>query len=80
MDWTVSDKVGTFSTDGAEYFFATLPVHEAHVLLSGVLRRHLLFADEALVPDRRRVVNLTTLQQSNGILFVQSLSFIIVYI
>lgn len=59
MDWIVSDKVGTFSTDGAEDFFATLPVHETHVLLSGVLRRHLLFADEALVPDRRRVCSLS---------------------
>ena len=53
------DKAGTFSTDGAEDLFATLPVHETHVLLGRVLRRHLLFADEALVPDRRRVCSLS---------------------
>ena len=61
MDWIVSDKVGTFSTDGAEDLFATLPVHETHVLLSGVLRRHLLFADEALVPGRRIIMYLITI-------------------
>merc|ERR1712203_230949 len=40
----------TFSTDGAENLFATLAVHDAHVLFGRVLRCHLLFADEAFVP------------------------------
>ena len=41
----------TFSADGAEDLFATLAMHDTHVLLGGVLRRHPLFADEALIPD-----------------------------
>ena len=46
-----SVKADTFSADGAEDFFATLSMHDTHVLLGGVLRRHPLFADEALIPD-----------------------------
>ena len=46
-----SVKVVTFSADGAEDLFATLAMHNTHVLLGGVLRRHPLFADEALIPD-----------------------------
>ena len=57
-----SVKADTFSADGAEDLFATLPMHDTHVLLSGVLRRHPLFADEALIPDNSYVEELVNVQ------------------